>query len=117
MELSDIEMDTSRSNGEIVYENLKISTESSAPESQSEEEHYEALKYGDYDKRKVESGDDDTVKRLKYVIYVLIVLISVVYITLVTLVIVLFVPKEPGTFNCISYLLHCHKFQKLKKEL
>ncbi|XP_060586721.1 coadhesin-like [Ruditapes philippinarum] len=98
MELDDIEMDTSRSNNEIVYENLKISTDNSATESQSkktEEEHYETLKYGDYDKRKVESGDDDTVKRLKYVIYVLIVLISVVYITLITLVIVLFVPKEP----------------------
>ncbi|XP_060562946.1 coadhesin-like [Ruditapes philippinarum] len=97
MELSDIEMDTSRSNDEIVYENLKISTESCTTEPQKiEEEPYETLKYGDYDKRKVESGDDDTVKRLKYVIYVLIVLISVLYITLITLVIVLFVPKEPA---------------------
>jgi Flp pilus assembly protein TadB len=108
-------MDTSRSNDEIVYENLKISTESSVTESQSkkiEEEPYETLKYGDYDKRKVESGDDDTVKRLKYVIYVLIVLISVLYITLITLVIVLFVPKEPGTFYCILYLWL--KYQKLE---
>ncbi|XP_060586718.1 coadhesin-like isoform X2 [Ruditapes philippinarum] len=99
MELDDIEMITTRSNDEIAYENLKITTEKSATESQSkkiEEEPYETLKYGESDKRNIETGNVITVKRLKYVIYVLIVLISVVYITLVTLVIVLFVPKTPA---------------------
>jgi hypothetical protein len=101
MELDDIEMITTRSNDEIAYENLKITTEKSATESQSkkiEEEPYETLKYGDSDKRNIETGNVITVKRLKYVIYVLIVLISVLYITVITLVIVLFVPKTPGTF-------------------